>query len=81
MANATLKIHTAKAGVIAVSGNVDCVADLPRLFAKASTAIKQVVAVLPDVVASKVERITFGDSESGGRSRRKVRSEAATGAT
>lgn len=80
MANVTLKIHTAKAGAIAVSGKVDCVADLPRLFAKASAAIKQAAQVLPDVAGSKVERITFGDAE-GGRSRsRKPRGEAAAAA-
>jgi hypothetical protein len=78
MPNVTLAIHTAKAGRIAVSGKVECVADLPRLFAKASAAIKQAGQVLPDVGASKVERISFGDAE-GGRSRtRKPRGEAAT---
>ena len=71
MANVTLKIHTAKAGAIAVSGKVDSVADLPRLFAKASTAIKQASAVLPDVAGSKVERLSFGDSDGAKRSSRK----------
>jgi len=76
MANVTLKIHTAKAGAIAVSGKVECVADMPRLFAKASLAIKQAAAVLPDVAASKVERLSFGDSEAGSRKPRKSSGEA-----
>ena len=80
MANVTLKIHTAKAGAIAVSGKVDCVADLPRLFAKASAAVKQAAQVLPDVAGSKVERLSFGDSESSGRSRRKSTHEEHTAA-
>lgn len=75
MANVTLKIHTAKAGVIAVSGKVDSVADLPRLFTKASAAIKQATQVLPDVAGSKVERLSFGDSEGGSRKSRKSNSE------
>lgn len=80
MANVTLAIHTAKAGRIAVSGKVESVADLPRLFAKASAAIKQAGQVLPDVAGSKVERITFGDAE-GGRSRpRKSHGEAGAAA-
>jgi hypothetical protein len=80
MANVTLKIHTTKAGAIAVSGKVDCVADLPRLFAKASAAIKQAAQVLPDVAGSKVERVSFGDSEGGSRRSRKPSSEAHTAA-
>jgi hypothetical protein len=71
MANVTLRIHTAKAVAIAVSGKVECVADLPRLFAKASAAIKQAAQVLPDVAGSKVERISFGDSEASGSKPRK----------
>lgn len=67
MANVTLKIHTAKAGAIAVSGKVECVADLPRLFGKASAAVKQATAVLPDVADSKVGRITFGDADKPAR--------------
>jgi len=71
VANVTLKIHTAKAGAIAVSGKVECVADLPRLFAKAIAAIRQAAQVLPDVAGSKVERLTFGDNEGGTRKARK----------
>ena len=76
MANVTLKIHTAKAGAIAVSGKVDSVADLPRLFDKAIKAIRQAAQVLPDVAGSKVERLSFGDSEGKPRSSRKSTSEA-----
>jgi hypothetical protein len=76
MANATLRIHTAKFGAIEVTGKVDSLTDLPRLFAKGSEAIKKAVQVMPDVAASDVERITFTNGERAARRAHKSSGEA-----
>lgn len=58
--NCTIKIRTNSVGDIAVTGKVEKLADVQKLFAKGAKYIKAVSRILPEAMNGKVEAISVG---------------------